>query len=297
MRPVQIAWVLTNGKLRSFEKATICYLALTGLLSLLCYNSVADWQGLIAIHLILIAGIALIQLIPEGAFPGFKTFREFYIVLLFPVLFEEMTNLVPALFPYYLEPALIASEKFLLEMHQLYFPDWQPTFWLTELMAFGYSAYYIIIPMAALVLYARGSRSLLENFWWRFSLTMFICYTLFILIPVRGPHHSVLEADPAALSGGLFFHFVLWLQNQVSVVGAAFPSSHVAATWIAAFSLRGIDRRLYYYILPVVILLTVSVFYLRYHYVLDAVFGYLLAEALERFFFSRKPITISEFSV
>jgi membrane-associated phospholipid phosphatase len=74
---------------------------------------------------------------------------------------------------------------------------------------------------------------------------------------------------------------VLWVQKQSSVVGAAFPSSHVAAAWALWLTLRKDFRTALWLLLPVVVLLTVSTFILQYHYVVDAAAGILLALVFE----------------
>jgi membrane-associated phospholipid phosphatase len=87
------------------------------------------------------------------------------------------------------------------------------------------------------------------------------------------------------------------LQNYVSVVGAAFPSSHVAVAWVAVLTLRDEHRVAFWSLIPLLIALTLSIFFLQYHYVLDAVFGVLLAAAFEwlwrRAYFKKAPFATS----
>jgi hypothetical protein len=73
------------------------------------------------------------------------------------------------------------------------------------------------------------------------------------------------------------------MQNYVSVVGAAFPSSHVAVAWVALMTLRVEHRLAFWSLTPFVLALTLSIFVLQYHYVLDAISGVILALIFEWF--------------
>jgi len=211
--------------------------------------------------------------------------RNAYIFPFFPLFFKELMFLTKALFPYYLEPWIFETEYFFFDVYYKYFSFVQDWTWLTEIMSVSYLSYYFVVLIAAIAIYKQKGQKEFEFYFFRFCTTMFVCYILFILIPVRGPQHSAMLANPAALNGGFFRDLIISLQSRGSVVGAAFPSSHVAATWIAAFSFRVLDNKNWFRVAAfVTILLTISTFYLRYHYVVDAIFGFLLALLLEYLF-------------
>ncbi len=281
-----------RSQLSLYEKSVLIYLSLSALFALIFHQRVEKWDYIVGYHITLVSAILAINAVPIGRKGLLRVMKDWYIFLVFPVLFKELTFLSRALFPYYLEPAIISSEEKLFGLFSKYFfrPEYK---WLNELMAFSYSFYYFLVPMVGIYLYRKRTYSEFEIFAFRFCTTMFICYGLFILIPVRGPHHSVLGADPTALEGYFFVKLIHWMQSYGSAVGAAFPSSHVAATWIAAFSLKRVRPDWYRLVLPFLILLTVSVFYLRYHYVVDAISGYALALLLNRYFeYKLQPHTV-----
>jgi membrane-associated phospholipid phosphatase len=102
-----------------------------------------------------------------------------------------------------------------------------------------------------------------------------------MLLPARSPRHALDLNGQLQLAGGFFFDLISQGQNYVSVVGAAFPSSHVAVAWIAVIALRQNSRYIFFILVPVVAALTFSVFILQYHYVLDAVGGVIVAWLIE----------------
>lgn len=270
-----------------YERATCWYLAFSAFVALVFHANVEKWDYIVIYHLFLIGGILAANAFPVEHNRLLKVVKEWYVLIFFPILFKEMTFLSAAIFPFYLEGVLIGTERSLLALwHGLGLPS--QSVWLGELMAFSYCVYYLAVPIIGGYIYLRRPFSEFEYFLFRFSFTMYICYILYILMPVRGPHHTVLQADPLSVAGGPMLAFVHMLQSYGSTVGAAFPSSHVAATWIVGFSLKRVRPDWYRFALPFLWLLTISVFYLRYHYVLDAVFGYFLAVGLD-WYFERVP--------
>ncbi len=266
-----------------YEKATCYYLAFSAFIAVAFHHNVEKWDYIAVYHLALIAGIFAVNAFPMDHNRLLRVIKDWYILIFFPILFKELTFLSSAIFPYYLENLLISSERSFLFLWQKLGLNVQSV-WLGELMAFSYCIYYLAVPLVGGYIYRKRPFAEFEHFMLRFSATMFFCYGLFILIPVRGPHHTALHANPLAVVGGPILRFVHLLQDYGATVGAAFPSSHVAATWIVAFSLKRVLPKWYRATLPFFWLLTVSVFYLRYHYVLDAIFGYALALGLDWYF-------------
>ncbi|MDQ7052337.1 MAG: phosphatase PAP2 family protein [candidate division KSB1 bacterium] len=283
MKPMQKYYDQIRTQLSLYEKSVLTYLGISAAFALMFHQNIEKWDYIVGYHFALITSILAINAIRIDEKGWLRFLKNWYIFLVFPVLFKELTFLSQALFPYYLEPLIVSSEERLFGLFAKYL--FQPeNKWLTELMAFSYSFYYFLVPLVGIYIYRKRSFSEFEIFAFRFCTTMFICYGLFVLIPVRGPHHSVLAADPNALEGYFFLKLIHWMQSYGSAVGAAFPSSHVAATWIAAFSLKRVRPEWYRLALPFLILLTISVFYLRYHYIVDAIAGYALALVLDRYF-------------
>lgn len=268
--------------LRSYEIVAIIYLFATSILVLFTASTIPTWQEIFSFHLFVIILIFGLGKIPEYRFPFLKIIRGWYLLVVFPFLFKELTILSTSLFPYYFEPLLIKSEMYFTNLYQEYFSFVQISPLLTEIMAFSYWSYYLLIFGVGLYVYKSFGDTEFEYYMFKICTTFLICYALFILIPVRGPHHTMENINPSALDGWMFQSIILFMQSKGSTVGAAFPSSHVAVAWISVFTLRHFKKRVYYMVMPLMILLTVSVFYLRYHYFLDAIFGYFLAIILER---------------
>lgn len=275
----------TRVLLYSYELLTLGYLVLSAVVVLVRHAAIQSWAEIISLHLAFAGGILLVASMRRFSArlrAVCQPIRGWYLLALYPFLFKELTDLAPALFPFYLEPFLLQSERFFLQHLPVLFGTAGSPPILTEVMAFAYWSYYAIIFAVGVYLYKAWGDEAFDRYMFRICATFLICYLLFILMPARGPHHAMRGVDPWALHGGVFYTLISFMQSKGSTVGAAFPSSHVAVAWIAAFSLRAVHRFAYYLMLPLLILLSLSVFFLRYHYFLDAIFGIILAICLER---------------
>jgi len=288
--------------LRFYDRLTIGYLWFTALLVISSPQAVPIQERLVVSHLaVTIYIIALIywaelrsrtnrDYIP----PKWLLFlRDWHPLGWFSfLLFGEFTYLVRLFFPFAIEEYLIAFDLWLLQQPPHEFIQHFVPKWGVELMAFAYWSYYPLVFGITWYFYSSRSTNAARHakidlafidFMNRLCLSFYICYLLFILIPARSPRHALDLGPMLQLEGGLFFNLIATVQNQVAVVGAAFPSSHVAVTWVAALALWDQQRRVFWWLMPLVMALTISIFVLQYHYILDAVAGVVVAFIFEWF--------------
>lgn len=151
-------------------------------------------------------------------------------------------------------------------------------FWSTLLHA-AYWGYYLIVPFPVILFALRGDRDALRRTILLEMGTFVFCYLWFVFFPVAGPYYTFARpegafvANPAArlvyatLAGG-------------SSYGAAFPSSHVAATISAVVATWLGDRRWGRVLVVPALLLTVGTVYCQMHYGVDALAGLLTGVTL-----------------
>ncbi|MFL5507870.1 MAG: phosphatase PAP2 family protein [Gemmatimonadales bacterium] len=160
-------------------------------------------------------------------------------------------------------------------------------FWSTALHAV-YLTYYPLVAVPALALMLRPTRGGIRRFLQAVIPTFLACYLFFVFLPVAGPYY-VFEHPTGAFVANLPARLAYAVLSEGSSYGAAFPSSHVAATIAAWLSARRDAPRLARIMLPFVLLMPVATVYCQMHYALDAVFGVIfgllvpsLARQLER---------------
>jgi len=158
-------------------------------------------------------------------------------------------------------------------------------FWSTVLHG-AYFSYYFIVSIPAFYFLWRGDLVAARRFVLAVMTTFVICYLVFMFFPVAGPYYvfprpaAWFVANPAA-------RLVYDTLAEGSSYGAAFPSSHVAASVAAVITAGMGSRRLGLALLLPALLLTVGVVYCQMHYAVDAlaglVVGGLVAAGVRRF--------------
>jgi membrane-associated phospholipid phosphatase len=165
-----------------------------------------------------------------------------------------------------------------------------PTLWAeqfitpgrTELMQFLYLNFFWIAPSTSLIL-------LLQRRWPEFraatvgTLTcFFIGYGLYVVFPAAPPR-LVLAREFTKNLRGYPVGFSSLSAEAFSLLPvdsrAAFPSLHTAASLVALVFAWRYARRWFWALLPFVLGLWVSTIYLRHHYVVDLVAGWMVAVA------------------
>jgi membrane-associated phospholipid phosphatase len=135
-----------------------------------------------------------------------------------------------------------------------------------------YLAYYPLVAVPALVLLLRHRRGAFRRFVQSVIPTFVACYLFFVFLPVAGPYY-VFERPTGAFVANLPARLAYLVLSGGSSFGAAFPSSHVAATVAAWLAARRDAPRLARAMFPFVLLMPVATVYCQMHYALDAIAG------------------------
>jgi len=215
---------------------------------------------------------------------------EIYLPFTFPMFYAEMKYLGIIFFDFEnsLDPALIRLEEWIFGLQPSL--EWSrawPWPWFHELMEFAYFTYYFL--SASFLVLVFRSRSLEDSKRWEtvrafvrdLSLTMLICYTMYTLFPAWGPKYF--KAGYVAVDGWIFTGIMRHIHENGALLGAAFPSSHVAASMVPWWHTWVNFPRHRWWMTTIFVLLCMSTVYNRYHYVVD-VFAGLILGALVMFF-------------
>jgi membrane-associated phospholipid phosphatase len=143
--------------------------------------------------------------------------------------------------------------------------------WSTVLHA-AYFSYYFVVSIPAFYFLHRGDIAAARRFVLAVMTTFVVCYLVFIFFPVAGPYYMFPRPSPWFVDNAAA-RLVYDTLAEGSSYGAAFPSSHVAATVAAALAAASGSRRLGLVLLVPTILLGVGVVYCQMHYGVDALAG------------------------
>ena len=122
------------------------------------------------------------------------------------------------------------------------------------------------------------------------TFVFYACYLAFIILPVLGPTAILLNGYeeqlgltynvppvPQSVGDAWFYKLMTVIHGRYQVIGAAFPSSHVAVSITAAYFAWLYLRRVRVFIAVDVFLLALATVYCRYHYAVDAIGGVVAA--------------------
>jgi len=151
-----------------------------------------------------------------------------------------------------------------------------PIPWVSALLHSCYLAYYAILYAAPLGLWFSGRREAARHTILGVMVTFYLCYVVFLFFPVAGPRYAFDAAHNAATQVGPA-RLAQWLLDRGDSWGAAFPSSHVAASVVATGMALCYWRPLGLALLLPTIGLVLAVIYGQFHYAVDAASGLLLA--------------------
>lgn len=209
---------------------------------------------------------------------------EIYLPLIFPMFYAELKYLGLIFFDFdnSLDPQLIDLEQTIFGCQPSL--EWSrawPWPWFHELMELAYFSYYFLA-VIFLVLVFRERWTAPEHRWDAvrafvrdLSATMLICYTLFTLFPAWGPKYF--RAGYVEVGGWIFTGIMRHIHDNGAILGAAFPSSHVAASFIPWWHTWVLFPRHRWWMSLLFALLCMSTVYCRYHYVVDVIAGLVLA--------------------
>jgi membrane-associated phospholipid phosphatase len=235
----------------------------------------AESGWLLAMHGLFLALVLLCARLPETARAG-KWMHDLYPLIMLGPIYAEIGVLNDRL-PL---AAILRNDATVQSWEAALFGgqpsrDWirqAPSVFWSGVLHLAYFAYYPILIGGPLALALRGKRAEARHIMLA-MLTAFVpCYVAFILFPVAGPYYAfpqptgpVREVWSASLVYGVL--------GAGSSVGAAFPSSHVAATVAITLGVWRYSPGLAWAFAPAAVLLTVGTVYCQMHYAMDAMVG------------------------
>ncbi|MBR6190677.1 MAG: phosphatase PAP2 family protein [Prevotella sp.] len=183
------------------------------------------------------------------------------------------------------QPALLFSERFSSRV-------------VSELMYMGYVSYYLFFVVTVFLIFIRDYRQVERVAYMIFG-GFFLCYVVFLLLPVTGPQYYYLAAGTEAIRSGslpdighyfsqsteclqapgwrdgIFYNLCQMAHQTGERPTAAFPSSHVAiATLVMAICAKMRMWRWLTILAVPYLFLCMSTVYIQAHYAVDSIAGF-----------------------
>jgi membrane-associated phospholipid phosphatase len=255
------------------DVATLLYVGLATVALLLSFRGdvIPEWPWLIVAHALL---AFLVWLAPRArvAGPVGRVFGDWYPLLLLAALYGEIGVLtLDAGFQNDLAIQRLEAWVFGSQLSYRWIRE-MPSPLLSWLLHACYLAYYPILYASPAGLWLAGRRDASRHTIFAVMVTFYVCYVVFLFFPVAGPRYAFDAAHNAATGVGPA-RFAAWLLDRGDSWGAAFPSSHVAASVVATGMALRYWRGLGLVLLPFTTGLILAVVYGQFHYAVDAMAG------------------------
>lgn len=256
---------------------TLGYVALATVALGLSFSGdfIPHWEDLAVAHALL---VVLVLLAPRArtAGPVGRFLGDWYPMLLLAALYGEIGVLtLDAGFQNDLPIQRLEMWVFGSEISYRWIRE-MPIPWFSAVLHSCYLAYYAILCAAPLGLWFSGRRDAARHTILGVMVTFYLCYAVFLFFPVAGPRYAFDAAHNAATQVGPA-RLAQWLLDRGDSWGAAFPSSHVAASVVATGMALRYWRPLGVALLLPTLGLVLAVIYGQFHYGVDALSGLLLA--------------------
>lgn len=263
-----------------FKPVEVLTLLFTGLLLALtlAFSRALPSEGWLAARFGLVAAAIASLAVYAGrsmTWEGAVLFRAFLPVLVIPVIFDSLGDLIPWIRPRYFDDILIRIDHALFGAH--------PTVWmerfvrprLTTILQFAYISYYPMAAVLGATLIIRKKREEFDEAVFGIALCFYLSYIGYILVPAIGPRFALADVQSRGLDAG---PLVLAIQETLNALENtkmdAFPSGHTAVALMTLYyAWRSKEKVLAGVLVPTVSALIVSTVYLRYHYVIDVIAG------------------------
>jgi len=256
----------------------LIYLKIMLLLSLIYRQNLENDTALIMPHLLFLLGTYLIiifrQSCPQNRY-------LFILGIIYPVAiiafgWNSLSQLVPLIYGnYWATSWVVTFDKFLFGTYPTIWCEQFYRPWLDECMNVFYSGYYLFMPLTLLTLLIKRKHAYLIYALSLASFTYLGSYILYCIFPTLGPSMTpeITELSSQSHSGYLFSAITRWIQSGGSVIGAAFPSSHVAGSVIWTVIALKIRRPIGIFLTLMTPGIAISTVYLGYHHAIDPLSG------------------------
>ena len=206
----------------------------------------------------------------------FQLLQNILVFALMTFLYKETATLNTLIFPKIDEFISNLDQNIFNSQPSIEFSKHFNSLFFSELFYFGYFCYYLLPLVVFGVLYKFLPQKI-EEFGFILITSFLLYYFIFIIIPAEGPQFYFTFPDNYIEAQGIFGNAIKLIQKNGEAPTAAFPSSHVGISWIVIFWLYQNLRKSVKYFLPFVILLMFSTVYIKAHYFVDVVAGFISA--------------------
>ena len=210
------------------------------------------------------------------SYQSLRVVRNWLPILFFLSIYLNLQHLIDILNPNHYDEILIRVDQVLFGV--------QPSLWmerlisspLTDFLTICYSFFYFYpLPLAVILYLRKGGFGDFRNYATSIILCFYLGFVGYLLLPAYGPRFSLHYAQE--LKGSFFSENLrAKLDHMESTKKDVFPSLHNAIVLLVLLFAHKHQRKIFYILLPLGLGIFLSTVYLRYHYGIDVICGWIL---------------------
>ena len=205
-------------------------------------------------------------------------------------IYTNMHDMVHLVNPNDVDNKLIVLDDYILGFQPAIYLEKFISPELTDFMYFSYSSFLFYILLFTMYLYVRKNYHAFRETLVSVILTFYIGYIGYVIFPAVGPKFTMAHLFETSLSGSFITDRLSFLMDyEISEYTRrdCFPSLHNGVIFLILLFAFKHQKTYALIFLPFAIALFISTLYLRYHYFIDMIAGFILATAM----FYLGPIT------
>ena len=198
-------------------------------------------------------------------------------------IYTNMHDMVHLVNPNDVDNKLIVLDDYILGFQPAIYLEKFISPGLTDFMYFSYSSFLFYILLFTMYLYVRKNYHAFRETLVSVILTFYIGYIGYVFFPAVGPKFTMAHLFETSLSGSFITDRLSFLMDyEISEYTRrdCFPSLHNGVIFLILLFAFKHQKTYAFIFLPFAIALFISTLYLRYHYFIDMIAGFILATAM-----------------
>ncbi len=209
--------------------------------------------------------------------PFFNWLKNWNVILIVPLNYSELHYLVHNVHPRDFDNLLMQIDYRLFGVHPTVWMESWINPWLTEYLQIVYTTFYFLPIVLAVYLLIKNQQSDFNFFVFVIVLGYYTSYLGYFSVPALGPRFTLGHLQNVPLTGLWFMETLRDMLNKLeSIQRDAFPSGHTVITLLTMWYARKYSKAYFWILLVIGTSLVFSTVYLRYHYVVDVLAGFIL---------------------
>jgi membrane-associated phospholipid phosphatase len=279
------------SSLDTLDLSNVAFFVLLTIAMLIWSAAIPLWWVFLIVNIVVIVSVPVLAWFAHGKKPIWNLLHGFYSMVCIPIAFKEMYFLVPAIHPVDYDASLIMIDYAIFGVH--------PTQWMyqfshpvvTEILQLAYASFYLLPLVLVIDLYKRKRYQAFRITFFIVILGFYLSYFGYVAVPATGPRftlhefESIEEELPGLLLTGSLRIYTNsgesipegTVNPQKHVQRDVFPSGHTLVTLLVMWLAWRYRARSRWYLWISGTLLIIATVYLRYHYVIDLVGGFIFA--------------------